>query len=205
MLGFVNKLFISFQLTFFLDHVLLCAELAQKFKFFKIAAWQSDSMKRNFRRFSLLQGHKSVYLPFFLEYWKTKILSFIIPQCIVSYSLNSIYFIRLQLVINERKWMEGSNSGSIYKVPWKKWKRNFLYYAIFLLFFFLLHWLLIVYFAFIHFFSFSWEFSLCILRLIFKFINLFYVPILKGLMSVAIEGWSKLDETNWKLMHFVFL
>ena len=48
MLGFVNKLFISVQLIFFLDHVLL---LAQKFKFFKIAVWWSDSMKRNFRRF----------------------------------------------------------------------------------------------------------------------------------------------------------
>jgi hypothetical protein len=32
LLGFVNKLFISVQLTFFLDHVLLLAELAQKFK-----------------------------------------------------------------------------------------------------------------------------------------------------------------------------
>jgi hypothetical protein len=31
------KLFISVQLIFFLDHVLLLAELAQKFKFFKIA------------------------------------------------------------------------------------------------------------------------------------------------------------------------
>jgi hypothetical protein len=30
--GFVNKLFISVQLIFFLDHVLLLAELAQKFK-----------------------------------------------------------------------------------------------------------------------------------------------------------------------------
>jgi len=37
LLGFVNKLFISVQLIFFLDHVLLLAELAQKFKFFKIA------------------------------------------------------------------------------------------------------------------------------------------------------------------------
>jgi hypothetical protein len=32
LLGFVNKLFISVQLIFFLDHVLLLAELAQKFK-----------------------------------------------------------------------------------------------------------------------------------------------------------------------------
>ena len=32
MLGFVNKLFISVQLIVFLDHVLLLAELAQKFK-----------------------------------------------------------------------------------------------------------------------------------------------------------------------------
>ena len=51
MLGFVNKLFISVQLIFFLDHVLLLAELAQKFKFFKIVVWKSDSMKRNFGRF----------------------------------------------------------------------------------------------------------------------------------------------------------
>ena len=33
LLGFVNKLFISVKLTFFLDHVLLLSELAQKFKF----------------------------------------------------------------------------------------------------------------------------------------------------------------------------
>ena len=32
LLGFVNKLFIYFQLIFFFDHVLLLAELAQKFK-----------------------------------------------------------------------------------------------------------------------------------------------------------------------------
>ena len=32
LLGFVNKLFISVQLIFFLDHVLLLVELAQKFK-----------------------------------------------------------------------------------------------------------------------------------------------------------------------------
>jgi hypothetical protein len=32
LLGSVNKLFISVQLIFFLDHVLLLAELAQKFK-----------------------------------------------------------------------------------------------------------------------------------------------------------------------------
>jgi hypothetical protein len=51
LLGFVNKLFISVQLIFFLDHVLLLAELAQKFKFFKIAVLQSDSNKRNFGRF----------------------------------------------------------------------------------------------------------------------------------------------------------
>jgi hypothetical protein len=40
LLGFVDKLFISVQqifLIFFLDHVLLLAELAQKFKFFKMA------------------------------------------------------------------------------------------------------------------------------------------------------------------------
>ena len=35
LLSFVNKLFISVQLIFFLYHVLLLAELAQKFKFFK--------------------------------------------------------------------------------------------------------------------------------------------------------------------------
>ena len=51
MLGFVNKLFISVQLIFFLDHVLLLADLVQKFKFFKIAVWWSDSKKRNFGRF----------------------------------------------------------------------------------------------------------------------------------------------------------
>ena len=51
MLGFVNKLFISVQLIFFLGHVLLLAELTQKFKFFIIAVWQSESMKRNFERF----------------------------------------------------------------------------------------------------------------------------------------------------------
>ena len=33
MLGFVNKLFISFQLIVFLDHILLFAELTQNFKF----------------------------------------------------------------------------------------------------------------------------------------------------------------------------
>ena len=51
LLDFVNKLFISVQLIFFLGHVLLLAELVQKFKFFKIAVWQSDSMKRNFGTF----------------------------------------------------------------------------------------------------------------------------------------------------------
>ena len=50
-MGFVNKLFISVQLIFFLDHVFLLAELAQKFKFFKIAVLRSDSMKRNLGRF----------------------------------------------------------------------------------------------------------------------------------------------------------
>ena len=42
MLGFVNKLFISVQLIFFLDHVLLLAELAQNFKLFQnncMAKW----------------------------------------------------------------------------------------------------------------------------------------------------------------------
>jgi hypothetical protein len=34
--GLFNKLFISVQLIVFLDPVLLLAELAQKFKFFKI-------------------------------------------------------------------------------------------------------------------------------------------------------------------------
>ena len=118
---------------------------------------------------------------FFLEYWKTKCSSFIIPQTILSSSLNSIYFIRLQLVINERKWMEGSNSGSIYKVPWKKWKRNFLYCTIFPLFFFFVTLIAygILYFAFIHFFSFSLEFCWCISRLIFKLNNLFMSQFLK--------------------------
>ena len=45
-----TKLFISVQLIFFLGHVLLLAELAKKFKFFKIAVWQSYSMKWNFGR-----------------------------------------------------------------------------------------------------------------------------------------------------------
>ena len=36
-LDFVNKIFISVQLIVILDHVLLLAELSQKFKFFKIA------------------------------------------------------------------------------------------------------------------------------------------------------------------------
>ena len=42
MLGFVNKLFSSVQLIVFLDHVLLLAELAQKFKFLQnscMAKW----------------------------------------------------------------------------------------------------------------------------------------------------------------------
>ena len=51
MLGFVKKLHISVQLIFLLDHLLLLAELAQKFKLFKIALWQSDSVKRNFGGF----------------------------------------------------------------------------------------------------------------------------------------------------------
>ena len=51
MLGFVNKLFISVQLIFFLGHVLLLAELTKKIKFFIIAVCQSESVKRNFERF----------------------------------------------------------------------------------------------------------------------------------------------------------
>ena len=61
MLGFVNKLFISVQLIFFLDHVLLFAELAQKFKFLKIAVWRSDSTKRNFGRFIFIIWNCSVW------------------------------------------------------------------------------------------------------------------------------------------------
>ena len=57
MLGFVNKLFISVQLIFFLDNVLLLPELSQKFKFFKIAVWRSDSMKRNFGRFIFMKSY----------------------------------------------------------------------------------------------------------------------------------------------------
>ena len=45
-----TNFFISVQLIVFLDHVLLLAELAQKFK---IAVRQSDPMKRNFRGFTL--------------------------------------------------------------------------------------------------------------------------------------------------------
>ena len=40
-----QQIFIAVQLIFFPDHVLLLAELAAKFKFFKIAVWKSDSMK----------------------------------------------------------------------------------------------------------------------------------------------------------------
>ena len=53
MLGFVNKLFISVQLIFFLDHALLLAKLAQKLKFFKVAVWWSDSINWNYGRFIL--------------------------------------------------------------------------------------------------------------------------------------------------------
>ena len=56
LLVFVNKLFISVQLIVFLDHVLLLAELALKFK---IAVWRSDSMKRNFRGFTFKTRHKA--------------------------------------------------------------------------------------------------------------------------------------------------
>jgi hypothetical protein len=51
LLVFGNKLFISVLLIFFLDPVLLLAELAQKFKFFKIDELQGNSMKRNFGGF----------------------------------------------------------------------------------------------------------------------------------------------------------
>jgi hypothetical protein len=43
LLGFANKLFISVQMIVFIDHVLLPAELAQKFK----------SLQNNFRDLSL--------------------------------------------------------------------------------------------------------------------------------------------------------
>jgi len=45
-----TNFFISVQLIVFLDHVLLLADLVQKFK---IAVRQSDPMKRNFRGFTL--------------------------------------------------------------------------------------------------------------------------------------------------------
>jgi hypothetical protein len=48
--GFVNKLFISVQLIFFLDHVLLLAELAQKFKLL-----QNSCMAKGFHE-TELQG-----------------------------------------------------------------------------------------------------------------------------------------------------
>ena len=134
--------------------------------------------------FCLLQGHQSVYPPFFLINCVCHSISSMFRVLgIYNFGslLNSIYFIRLQLVINERKWMEGSNSGSIYKVPWKKWKRNFLYCTIFPLFFFFVTLIAygILYFAFIHFFSFSLEFCWCISRLIFKLNNLFMSQFLK--------------------------
>ena len=92
--------------------------------------------------------------------------------------------------------MEGSNSSSIYKVPWKKWKRNFLYYAIFPLFFFLFYWLLMVYYTLLSFifFSFSWEFCWCILRLILK-LNIrpnFCRPHVCSNRRMVKTRWSKL-------------
>ena len=52
-LGFVNKLFISVQLIVFLDHVLLLAELAQKFKFL-----QNSCMAKRFHETEL----RGIYL-----------------------------------------------------------------------------------------------------------------------------------------------
>ena len=49
LLGFDDKLLISVKLIVFLVHVLLLAEFAQKVK---MAVWQSDSMKQNFREFA---------------------------------------------------------------------------------------------------------------------------------------------------------
>ena len=55
MLSFANKFSISVQLTVFLDHILLLAELAQQnSNFFKIAVWQNDSMKLNYRGFTFI-------------------------------------------------------------------------------------------------------------------------------------------------------
>ena len=57
----------SVQLIVFLDHVLLLAELAQKFNYFKVAVWLSDSMKRNFGIFNFKSPNSNIkicsYLP----------------------------------------------------------------------------------------------------------------------------------------------
>ena len=92
MLGFVNKLFISVQLIFFLDHVLLLAELAQKFKFFKIAVWRSDSMKRNFGNQT-----KSVVI-IWVDWWQTSYIDL---------TKNNLYFMNFSKITCENAfWLK---------------------------------------------------------------------------------------------------
>ena len=80
MLVFVNKLFISVQLIFLLDHVLLLAELAQKFKFFKITVWQAILSNGTSGDLSLLIGmmvwkKKSQFHEKMLKKWTFAFLS----------------------------------------------------------------------------------------------------------------------------------
>ena len=68
LLGFVNKLFISVQLIFFLDRVLLLAELAQKFKLLHnscMVKWfhetELQGIYLHIKTRTLLQNHHQPY------------------------------------------------------------------------------------------------------------------------------------------------
>ena len=88
----------SVQLIFF-DHVLLLAELTQKFKlYFKIALWQSDSMKRNFRGFIFTYNTNL--------HWK---IGEMLPRCSGCRSISSRLLLHMVMMSRIRmhwKWWE---------------------------------------------------------------------------------------------------
>ena len=76
--GLCQQTFLFCSADGFFDHVLLLAELAQKFKFFKIAVWWSDSMKWNFGRCIFKFRIKTIF-SIFLLYLLKKINMIFIP------------------------------------------------------------------------------------------------------------------------------
>ena len=89
---------VQFSWLFFPDHVLLLAELAQKFKLFKIAVWRSDSMKRNlggftFHSFSCQAKLKKIYP----QHWITDIYKEACTLAATCYRLFKLFFCRLKI------------------------------------------------------------------------------------------------------------